>query len=137
VSLDLAPARAIALRRCAALAARGRMDEARLRAVPGIGRWTLEMLALHGHGRMEALPAGDLGYLKLVGRLTTGNPRARADEAEVRAFFAPYGAWQGLAGEYLRVAAAAGLTPDRIRRGPAPRRVGTRWSAAPARPRAA
>ena len=26
---------------------------------------------------------------------TTGNPRARADEAEVREFFAPYGEWKG------------------------------------------
>ena len=34
-------------------------------------------------------------YLKLVGRLQTGNPRARADEEEVRAFFAPYGSGPG------------------------------------------
>ena len=27
----------------------------------------------------------------------------------MRAFFAPYGEWKGLAGEYLRVAAARGL----------------------------
>ena len=55
-----------------------------------IGPWTVEMLALHGLGRFDVVPAGDLGYLKLVGRLMTGNPRARADEAEVRGFFAPY-----------------------------------------------
>ena len=83
----------------------------RLRAIPGIGPWTLEMLALYGQGHYDRVPAGDLGYLKLVGRITTGNPRARADEAEVRAFFAPYGEWKGLAGEYLRVAAARGLLP--------------------------
>ena len=46
------------------------------------------MVALHGLGRLDVVPAGDLGYLKLVGRLTTGNPRAVADEAEVRGFFA-------------------------------------------------
>ncbi|MGH2949880.1 MAG: hypothetical protein ACRDPC_27070, partial [Solirubrobacteraceae bacterium] len=136
-SFDLAPKRAIALRRCAAAAARDRLEERRLLAIPEIGRWTVEMLALHGQGRMDALPAGDLGYLKLVGRLATGNLRARADEAEVRGFFARYGSWQGLAGEYLRLAASTGLIPDRIRPDPGPRRAGTHWSAARARPAAA
>ena len=137
VSLDLAPKRAIALRRCAAAAARGRLEHARLLAIPEIGPWTVEMFALHGEGRMDMVPAGDLGYLKLVGRLVTGNPRARADEAEVRGFFERYGAWKGLAGEYLRLTDGADLSPDRIRPRRAPRPAGTRWSAAPARPRAA
>jgi DNA-3-methyladenine glycosylase II len=113
-ALDLAPARALTLRRAAALAARrpdlGAQAVLRaLRAIPGVGRWTLEMLALFGLGRYDRVPAADVGYLKIVGRLLTGNPRARADEAEVRGFFDRYGAWKGLAGEYLRVAAAHGL----------------------------
>jgi DNA-3-methyladenine glycosylase II len=139
-SLDLAPKRAIALRRCAIEVAAGRVDlraadVRRLLAIPEIGRWTVEMLALHGQGRMDSLPAGDLGYLKLVGRLQTGNPRARAEEPEVRAFFARYEEWQGLAGEYLRIAAAQGLIGDRVRDparpspGRAPGRPGTPWSA--------
>jgi 3-methyladenine DNA glycosylase/8-oxoguanine DNA glycosylase len=143
-SLDLAPKRAIALRRCAIEVAAGRIDLAahdtrRLLAIPEIGRWTVEMLGLHGQGRMDALPAGDLGYLKLVGRLQTGNPQARVEEPEVRAFFARYEEWQGLAGEYLRRAAAQGLIPDRVRDparrspGRAPARPGTPWS--PPRPR--
>jgi DNA-3-methyladenine glycosylase II len=141
-SFDLAPKRALAMRRCAEGVARGRIDlrshdVRRLLAIPEIGRWTVEMLALHGQGRMDVVPAGDLGYLKIVGRLATGNPRARADEAEVRGLLARYGAWQGLAGEYLRLAAATGLIPDRIRPGPALRRAGTRWSAAPGRRAAA
>jgi 3-methyladenine DNA glycosylase/8-oxoguanine DNA glycosylase len=137
VSFDLAPKRAIALRRCAEAVARGWIDlrshdVRRLLAIREIGPWTVEMLGLHGQGRMDVVPAGDLGYLKLVGRLATGNPRARADEAEVRGFFARYGDWKGLAGEYLRLAASTGLlvTPARTRPGPAPRRAGTRWSAA-------
>ena len=56
------------------------------------------MLALHGLGRLDVVPAGDLGYLELVGRLSTGNPKAVADEAEVRGFFAPYAPWAGLGG---------------------------------------
>ena len=117
VSFDLAGHRAITLRRAAMAVARGRVDlsspdhEAtwrRLRAIPGIGDWTVEMLALQGQGRYDHVPAADVGYLKLVGRVLTGNPRARADEAEVRGFFERYGEFKGLAGEHLRVAAAHG-----------------------------
>ena len=79
---------------------------ARLRAIPGIGSWTVEMLALHGQGRHDQLPAGDLGLLKLVGRLLSGgDPRARAERAQVRELFAPYGEWAGLAAAH----AARGL----------------------------
>jgi DNA-3-methyladenine glycosylase II len=137
VSFGLAPRRAIAMRRCAEEVARGRVDPRehdvrRLLAIRDIGTWTVEMLGLHGQGRMDIVPAGDLGFLKIVGRLTTGNPRARADEAEVRGFFERYGEWKGLAGAHLMRAAASGLIPARMSPGPAPRRAGTRWSAAPA-----
>jgi 3-methyladenine DNA glycosylase/8-oxoguanine DNA glycosylase len=136
--VGLAPRRAIALRRAAIEVAAGRADlerapaEAaarRLLRIPDIGPWTVEMLALHGQGRFDVVAAGDLGYVKLVGRVLTGHPKARAEIAEVREFFAPYGAWKGVAGEYLRYAAARGLlTPAPRRPGPAPRPEGTRWS---------
>ena len=109
-SLDLSAGRAIALRRAAREVAAGRADLAdpdherawrRLRAIPGIGSWTIEMLALYGQGRYDQLPAGDLGYLRIVGRIATGNLRARVTEDEVRAFFAPYEGWAGLAGVHL------------------------------------
>jgi DNA-3-methyladenine glycosylase II len=139
VAFDLAPKRAIAVRRCAQEVARGRVDlydhdVSRLLAIRDIGPWTVEMLGLHGQGRMDVVPAADLGFLKIVGRLLTGNPRARADEAEVREFFAPYGEWKGLAGVHLMHAAARGLIPARWSPGPGPRRAGTRWSAARALP---
>ena len=139
VSFDLAPKRAIAMRRCAIEVARGRVDlrehdVRRLLAIRDIGQWTVEMLGLHGQGRMDVVPAGDLGFLKIVGRLVTGNPRARANEVEVRGFFAPYGEWKGMAGVHLMHAAARGLIPARSAPGRAPRPAGTRWSAAPARP---
>jgi 3-methyladenine DNA glycosylase/8-oxoguanine DNA glycosylase len=119
-SFDLVGHRAITLRRVAVEVAAGRVDlgaadhEAvwrRLRRIPGVGAWTLEMLALQGQGRYDRVPAADLGFLKLVGRLLTGNPRARADEAEVRGFFERYGPYRGLAGEYLRAAGARGWLP--------------------------
>jgi 3-methyladenine DNA glycosylase/8-oxoguanine DNA glycosylase len=106
-SLDLAAARARLLVRVAREVASGRLDLhhheherswRRLRRLPGIGPWTIEMLALHGQGRYDQLPAGDLGLIKYVGRrLSGGDPWARASEEEVRAFFAPYGPWRGLA----------------------------------------
>jgi DNA-3-methyladenine glycosylase II len=109
-SFDLSPGHANALRRAARDVAAGRADLAAadherawrcLRAIPGIGSWTIEMLALYGQGRYDQIPAGDLGYLQRIGRLTTGNPHARATEEEVRAFFARYEGWAGLAGVHL------------------------------------
>ncbi|MDW5597914.1 hypothetical protein VSS74_26405 [Conexibacter stalactiti] len=117
-SFDLADKRALALRRAAHEVASGRVDLddpdhergwRRLDAIPEIGSWTLEVTALLGQGRMDQLPAGDLAYRKLVGRLLTGDPRARVDEEDVRSFFAPYGAWAGLAGAYALRAAAPEL----------------------------
>jgi len=112
-ALDLGGGRARALVRAAHEVARGRvvLDPGapaavqehgwrRLRAIPGIGAWTVEMLALLGQGRHDQLPAGDLAYLKLVGRLRTGDPRARVAEEDVRALFAPYAPWGGLAGAH-------------------------------------
>jgi 3-methyladenine DNA glycosylase/8-oxoguanine DNA glycosylase len=106
-SFDLSAGRALTLIRAAREVASGRVDlgaaghEAgwrRLRRIRGIGSWTVQMLALSGQGRLDQLPAGDLGYIKLVGRLRDGDPWARATEEEVDRFFAPYEPWKGLAG---------------------------------------
>jgi 3-methyladenine DNA glycosylase/8-oxoguanine DNA glycosylase len=117
-SFDLSGGRAVALVRAAREVASGRVDLydrdhergwRRLRAIPGIGSWTIQMLALTGQGRLDQLPCGDVGYLKLVGRLQGGDdPWARATEEEVEAFFAPYAPWAGLAGLHaLRVGGGA------------------------------
>jgi 3-methyladenine DNA glycosylase/8-oxoguanine DNA glycosylase len=117
-SCGLAASRALALRRAAREVARGRVDldadhEAgwrRLRAIPGIGSWTLEVLATAGQGRFDQLPAGDLAYVILVAQLQ--GRRDRASEHEVREFFAPYAPWQALAGLHaLRASGAAHLGP--------------------------
>jgi DNA-3-methyladenine glycosylase II len=101
----LAPKRSVALIRAAREVTSGRADLSRheptwrrLRAIPNIGSWTIEMLAVEGQGRDDMLPALDLAYLDLVGRLA-GLGR-RATEDEVRAFFAPYGEHAALAGLY-------------------------------------
>jgi 3-methyladenine DNA glycosylase/8-oxoguanine DNA glycosylase len=117
-SLDLSPARCLTLIRAAREVASGRVDLhaadhergwRRLRRIPGIGSWTIQMLALTGQGRLDQLPAGDLAYIKLVGRLTHDDPRSRSTEAEVAEFFAPYAPWCGLAGLHaLRSGGSAG-----------------------------
>jgi 3-methyladenine DNA glycosylase/8-oxoguanine DNA glycosylase len=118
-SFDLSAGRALTLIRASRAIAAGRIDIdtldpdaqeegwRRLRAIRGIGAWTVEMMALTGQCRLDQIPAGDLGFIKLVGRLLSGgDPYARATEDQVRELFAPYGAWQGLAGVYaLRNAA--------------------------------
>jgi 3-methyladenine DNA glycosylase/8-oxoguanine DNA glycosylase len=112
-SFDLAGARACTLVRAAREVGLGRVDLhdpdqasawRRLRAIRGIGPWTVEMLALRGQGRHDQLPAGDVGLLKFVGRqLSAGDPYARADERQVRDFFARYSGWAGLAAVHLGV----------------------------------
>ena len=120
-SWDLSGRRALALVRVAREVAAGRtvLDDGdherawrRLLAIPTIGRWTVETLALHGQGRLDVVPAGDLNLLKLVGRWRSGgDPAARAEEDDVRELFERYGAWRGLAAAHaLRAPAPARKT---------------------------
>jgi DNA-3-methyladenine glycosylase II len=101
-SMDLVGKRAVALRRLARDVAAGRCriddpaGDARLLALPQIGPWTVQCLGLFGRGELDSLPAGDLGYIKLVGRLK-GEGR-RATIAEVEEFYAPYEPYRGLVG---------------------------------------
>jgi 3-methyladenine DNA glycosylase/8-oxoguanine DNA glycosylase len=110
----LSPKRAIVMRKAACEVAAGRADLRehepawrRLRAIPGIGPWTVECLAFHGQGRDDQLPAGDLAYIKVVTRLRRMS--RRATEEEVREFFAPYAPYSALAGLHLATALAAGM----------------------------
>lgn len=120
---DLSAGRALALVKAGREVTAARADLTRhepswerLRRIPGIGAWTLEKLAVHGQGRDDQLPAGDLAYLKLVGSLA-GLGR-RASEDEVRAFFEPYAPYGALAGIYA-------LAAPRRPRAPLPARA--RW----------
>lgn len=106
----LSERRAALLVRVSSEIARGRIDLSgddhegtwrRLQAIPGIGSWTVQMLGLTGQGRLDQLPAGDLGFLKAVGRLLYLNPQARATEEEVTDYFARFAPWAGLAGAHF------------------------------------
>ena len=123
---DLAPKRALAMVKVAREVAAGRVDLdehepawQRLRAIREIGSWTVEKLALEGQGRDDMLPAGDLAYVKLVGRLAGPRPpRDRGRGARVlRALRAVRGAGGHLRDRRppdapARRAAALGGRPD-------------------------
>jgi 3-methyladenine DNA glycosylase/8-oxoguanine DNA glycosylase len=100
-ALGLSPARSIALAAIARQIAAGRCDPAqpgadrRFLAVPEIGPWTVQCLGFYGRGEADSLPAGDLMYLKLVGRLARLGRRATVEEVEE--FFEPYRPFRGLA----------------------------------------
>jgi 3-methyladenine DNA glycosylase/8-oxoguanine DNA glycosylase len=107
VSFDLTEARSLAMIRCAREVAAGRADlfdpasDRRLRAIPEIGPWTVQCVGLDGRGDADSLPAGDLGYIKLVGVLAGLGRRATVEEVEE--YFAPYEPYRGMAGTFLLI----------------------------------
>jgi 3-methyladenine DNA glycosylase/8-oxoguanine DNA glycosylase len=106
-ALGLSPARSVALATIAREVAAGRVlpaepvTDPRLLAVPEIGPWTVQCLGLFGRGEPDSLPAGDLMYLKLVGRLARLGRRATVEEVEE--FFAPYRPFRGLAAIWAHI----------------------------------
>jgi 3-methyladenine DNA glycosylase/8-oxoguanine DNA glycosylase len=104
-SMGLALGRAVALRAVARDIAAGRCDpqdpsaDRRLLAVPEIGPWTVQCLGLFGRGDPDSLPAGDLMYLKQVGRLARLGRRATISEVEE--FYEPYRPFRGLAAGWM------------------------------------
>jgi DNA-3-methyladenine glycosylase II len=106
-SMDLAGRRSVALRAVARAVVSGRCDpgdpegDRRLLELPNIGPWTVQCLGLGGRGEPDSLPAGDLGYIKLVGRLANLGRRATVEEVEE--FYAPYAPYRGLAGHFTLI----------------------------------
>jgi 3-methyladenine DNA glycosylase/8-oxoguanine DNA glycosylase len=102
--LGLSAGRSLALRAVAGQIAAGRCDpfdpaaDRRLLAVREIGPWTVQCLGLFGRGDPDSLPAGDLMFIKLVGRLAGLGRRATVEEVEE--FYAPYAPFRGLAAHW-------------------------------------
>lgn len=103
----LAPKRSAALIRAAREIAAGRCDpsdsadDRRLLAIPEIGPWTIQVLGAKGRGDRDALPSGDLAYIKLVGHLARLGRRSTVDEVET--YFEAYAPYRGLAGAFALI----------------------------------
>ena len=85
-------------------ASRGLEDAvARLVAIPGIGTWTAQYVAMRALGEPDAFPAGDLGLRRALANGAGPLPPARVAElAEAWRPWRAYAAlhlWTGLAGE--------------------------------------
>jgi 3-methyladenine DNA glycosylase/8-oxoguanine DNA glycosylase len=112
--LGLAQQRATALHRLAATLDLERLRShpiaavaQRLRREPGVGPWSVGLIALEGLGSYEHGLVGDLSLVKLYAALTG----RWVEGPETATLLAPYEEWQGLAGEVLLAGWARGLVP--------------------------
>jgi DNA-3-methyladenine glycosylase II len=78
---------------------------ARLGRERGIGPWSVGVIALEGLGRYDHGLVGDLGLVKLLASLRG----TRVEPGETAELLAPYGEWQGLAGQMLMLGWSRGL----------------------------
>jgi AraC family transcriptional regulator of adaptative response / DNA-3-methyladenine glycosylase II len=89
---------------------------ARLRAVPGIGEWTAQYIALRGLHHPDAFPASDIGILRnaeqLLGKSMQlfGTPLT---PAQLLARSERWRPWRGYAAQHLWSASHAGIKPRR------------------------
>lgn len=72
---------------------------ARLREIPGVGRWTAEVALMYGLGRPDVLFAGDLALQTAVQRVRGLAQRPR--EGELRALGERWAGWRSYAALYL------------------------------------
>jgi len=114
-------ARAQALRTLAAEVASGRLllasgadlesAVARLTALPGVGAWTAQYVAMRALGEPDAFPSGDLGLRHALANGTVPTARALAAEAEAWRPWRAYAAmhlWASLADETAPARAVGG-----------------------------
>jgi AraC family transcriptional regulator of adaptative response / DNA-3-methyladenine glycosylase II len=69
---------------------------ARLRAIPGIGRWTAAYVAMRALGQPDAFPSGDLGL-----RRARGNGAGRVAAADIERQAETWRPWRAYAAMYL------------------------------------
>ena len=79
-----------------------------LAALPGIGEWTAQVVAMRALREPDAFPAGDLGLRRALG------PAGRlATPARVRELSLPWRPWRAYAAALLWMGDAAGARPER------------------------
>jgi 3-methyladenine DNA glycosylase/8-oxoguanine DNA glycosylase len=118
--------RAVTLTRCAEVAVR--IDETasfdrlaatkRLRAIPGIGVWTVAETRQRSHGCADSVSYGDTHLARFVGYALTGEP---ADDARMEELLEPWRGHRHRVVRLLQLASSHGLveTAPRIRQAPA------------------
>ncbi len=82
---------------------------ARQVSIRGVGRWTAEQVLFRALGRVEAIPAGDLGVQKVVARYCFG--KEKLDEDRVRRRARRWAPWGALAVTYLFAAWRTDMPP--------------------------
>jgi len=110
-ALGLSRQKARYVREIAARAAAGALDPAlfdalddeaviaRLMEIPGVGRWTAEIVLMRGLGRADVFPAGDLGLAVAVQRVL--GRKDRPTEDEMRALAEHWKGWRSYGALYL------------------------------------
>jgi AraC family transcriptional regulator of adaptative response / DNA-3-methyladenine glycosylase II len=80
-----------------------------LRALPGIGEWTAQYIAMRALREPDAFPAGDIGLLRALSNAEGETPTSRALLARAES----WRPWRAYAAQHLW---ASGLPPQRVRR---------------------
>jgi AraC family transcriptional regulator, regulatory protein of adaptative response / DNA-3-methyladenine glycosylase II len=80
----------------------------RLRALPGIGEWTAQYIAMREFREPDAFPAGDVGLLRALTNAEGERPTRR----ELLARAEGWRPWRAYAAQHLW---AAGMRPERVR----------------------
>jgi AraC family transcriptional regulator of adaptative response / DNA-3-methyladenine glycosylase II len=110
------PSRAETIRRLAAQVVDGTMTfgeaaygatAAALRALPGIGEWTAEYIAMRALGEPDAFPRGDLVLRRMAGDLTARELERRSESWRPWRAYAVMLLWQAASDERARVTRAA------------------------------
>jgi DNA-3-methyladenine glycosylase II len=70
--------------------------------IRGIGVWTAELALLRGLGRLDAIPADDIGLQRVISHFYREDEKISAEE--LREIAISWGKWKGLASYYLIVA---------------------------------
>jgi AraC family transcriptional regulator of adaptative response / DNA-3-methyladenine glycosylase II len=106
-SLGILPARARTLVALAGAIASGALDlrvgadvdaaRAGLKAIPGIGPWTTEYIAMRALGWPDAFPAGDLVVLKALGETRPARAAERSEAWRPWRAYAVMHLWRGAA----------------------------------------
>lgn len=81
-----------------------------LRRIRGVGAWTAELTLVRGMGRLDAIPADDLGIRRCISHYYCGGKEITGVEA--RRIADAWSGWRGLASFYLLTAERLGIEVD-------------------------